>query len=141
MNRAVTQVLATTAVFFGMSAAAQAVDLRVEVVNAKSDKGTILGAVYGSEAAWLKDGQQLQGAMDTAKEKAVLVYRNLPAGSYAISVFHDENGNGKLDKNVVGFPTERYGFSRDAKGNMAPPAFTDAVVDLQADTTITITLR
>ncbi|RQP25824.1 DUF2141 domain-containing protein [Piscinibacter terrae] len=141
MNRAVTQVLATTAVFFGMSAAAQALELRVEVVNAKSDKGTILGAVYGTPAAWLKDGQQVQGAMDTAKEKAVLVYRNLPAGSYAISVFHDENGNGKLDTNVVGFPTERYGFSRDAKGNMAPPSFSDAVVDLQADTTITVTLR
>ena len=140
MNRAVIRVLVTTAVFFGASAA-HAVDLRVEVVNAKSDKGLILGAVYGSADAWLKDGQQVQGAMDQAKDKAVLVYRNLPAGAYAITVFHDENGNGKLDTNLVGFPTERYGFSRDAKGNMGPPAFADAVVDLQADTTITITLR
>ena len=46
-----------------------------------------------------------------------------------------------LGTNPVGLPIERYGFSRDARGMMGPPKFADAAVDLQADTTITITLK
>jgi uncharacterized protein (DUF2141 family) len=120
---------------------AQAFDLTVEVLNAKSAQGTVSGAIFGSEADWLKDGQASQGAREPAAARTVLVYRNLPAGRYAVSVFHDENGNGKLDTNPAGIPIERYGFSRDARGMMGPPAFADAAVDLQADTTLTVNLR
>lgn len=140
MNRPTVQILCAGILAIAATGA-QAFELRVEVVNAKSDKGVVLGALYGSQATWLRDGQHLQGAMDPAKEKSVLVYRNLSAGQYAVSVFHDENGNGKLDANPAGIPIERYGFSRDAHGTMGAPAFTDAVVDVQADTTITINLR
>jgi uncharacterized protein (DUF2141 family) len=123
------------------TAIANAFELRVEVLNPKSDKGLVLGAAYSSQATWLQGGQAAQVAMEPVKEKSVLVYRNLPAGPYAVSIFHDENGNGKLDSNPAGIPIERYGFSRDARGRMGPPAFADAVVDVQADTTITINLR
>ncbi len=40
---------------------------------------------------------------------------------------HDENGNGKLDKNFIGMPTEGYGASRAARGTMGPPKWEDAV--------------
>jgi len=140
MPRQITHALAALALL-ACAAAAHAFDLRVEVINAKSDQGKVLGAVYASPAAWLKDGQAVQVGMDAAGTKSVLVYRNLPAGAYGVSVFHDENGNMKLDTNPAGIPIERFGFSRDARGTMGPPAFADAVVDLQADTTITITLH
>jgi uncharacterized protein (DUF2141 family) len=140
MHRQITQTFAALALL-ACAAAAQAFDLRVEVVNAKSDQGKVLGAVYATPAAWLKDGQAVQVGMDAAGTRSVLVYRNLPAGSYGVSVFHDENGNMKLDANPAGIPIERYGFSRDAHGMMGPPAFADAVVDLQADTTITVALH
>ncbi|HZF83169.1 MAG TPA: DUF2141 domain-containing protein, partial [Burkholderiaceae bacterium] len=52
-----------------------------------------------------------------------------------------ENGNEKVDTNVVGMPTERTGFSRDARGRMGPAAFDDAVIDVQGDMTTAITLR
>src|SRR5437764_9308992 len=118
--------------------AARAFDLTVEVRNARSDQGTVAGAVF-VEANWR--GTPLQGERQPAGAKVVFVYRNLPAGRYAVSVFHDENGNGKLDTNVVGMPTEPYGFSRDARALMGPPSFADAAFDLQADTTITVNLR
>jgi len=140
MPRQIAQTLAAFALL-ACAAAAHAFDLRVEVINAKSDQGKVLGAVYAAPEAWLKDGQAAQVGMDAAGPKSVLVYRNLPAGSYGVSVFHDENGNMQLDRNPAGIPIERYGFSRDAHGTMGPPAFADAMVDLQADTTITITLR
>ena len=120
-------------------AAAQAHDLTVEVLGARSDKGLVAGALYGSAATWMKDS--LQGERTPAGAKAVLVYRNLQPGSYTLSVFHDENGNGKLDSNIAGIPTERYGFSRDAHGLMGAPSFADAAVELRGDTTITIHLR
>jgi uncharacterized protein (DUF2141 family) len=121
------------------SAAAQAYDLTVEVLGARSDQGLVLGALYASEASWLKD--PLAGERQPAGGKSVLVYRNLQPGTYALSLYHDENGNGKLDANVVGIPTERYGFSRDARGSMAPPSFADAALELRGDQSITVNLR
>ena len=139
-QRHATRVFAACALVVA-AAGAKAFDLRVEVINAKSDKGTVMGAVYASESGWLRDGQAVQGVMEPAADKTVLVYRNLAAGQYAVSVFHDENGNRKLDTNPAGIPIERFGFSRDAHGVMGPPKFADAVIDVQADTTITINLH
>ncbi len=123
------------------ASAAQAFDLTVEVLNVRSPQGTVDVAVFSSAESWLKTAQAVQVQRTAAAEKTVIVLRDLPAGSYAVSMFHDENGNGKMDTNVVGFPTERYGFSRDAMGRMGPPAFADAAIELQRDTTITVTLR
>ena len=47
--------------------------------------------------------------------------------------FHDENGNGELDRNVLGIPTEGHAFSNDATGRMGPPAFADAAVTVGSD--------
>jgi uncharacterized protein (DUF2141 family) len=55
-------------------------------------------------------------------------------------MYHDENGNGQLDKNMMGIPRERVGFSRDARGRMGPPSFADAAIDLQQDTALLVTL-
>lgn len=131
--------IASVAAVIGASTAAQAYDLTVEVHNARSDKGTVDGALFANEASWLKTS--LQGERQPAAAKTVLVYRNLQPGSYALSLFHDENGNGKLDSNIAGIPTERYGFSRDARGRMGPPAFADAAVELHGDMSITVNLH
>jgi uncharacterized protein (DUF2141 family) len=56
-------------------------------------------------------------------------------------VFADENGNGKLDTNLVGMPTERYGFSNDAKGNRGAPEFDAAAIAVDADLQAVIHLR
>jgi uncharacterized protein (DUF2141 family) len=119
--------------------AAQAHDLTVEVRNTRGDQGVVNGALYAGGTTWLKT--PLQGLREPVTGMTVLVFRNLPAGTYALSLFQDENGNDKLDRNVAGTPLERYGFSRDAQGQMGPPVFPDAAVELAGDTTITVTLR
>jgi uncharacterized protein (DUF2141 family) len=131
--------LLALATLLALSAAAHAFDLTVEVLNARTSRGTIEGALYAAEAAWLKT--PLQGERQPAADRAVLVYRKLPAGPYALAVFHDENGNGKLDTNIAGVPVERVGFSRDARGLMGPPAFGDAMIELRDDMAITVRLR
>ena len=122
-----------------LAGGAQALDLTVEVLQARSTQGQVSAGLYAGAATWL--GTPLQGQRAPAGERTVLVFRDLPAGRYALSVFHDENGNGKLDRNIVGMPTEPYGFSRDAQGHMGPASFDDAALDLQADTTVTVHLH
>lgn len=56
----------------------------------------------------------------------VAVFPNVPPGHYAVALFHDENGNHKLDKSL-GIPREGFGFSRNPKIRLGPPTFAETV--------------
>jgi uncharacterized protein (DUF2141 family) len=63
-------------------------------------------------------------------------------GRYAISLLHDENSNGKIDRALGLMPKEGFGFSRDAKVRMGPPSFADAAFDLGTENrALTIHMR
>lgn len=66
---------------------------------------------------------------------------DIPAGQYAIGVFHDVNANNSLDTNFFGVPKEQYGFSNNATGNFGPPSFDAAAVLVTNDMMHTIKLR
>jgi uncharacterized protein (DUF2141 family) len=53
----------------------------------------------------------------------------VPPGRYAAQAFHDRDDSGKLNRNFLGIPTERVGFSNDAPVRFAPPKFDDAAFD------------
>ncbi|USI71672.1 DUF2141 domain-containing protein [Sphingomonas morindae] len=53
----------------------------------------------------------------------------VPPGRYAAQAYHDKNGNGRTDRNFLGIPTERVGFSNDAPVHFGPPHFADAAFD------------
>ena len=57
---------------------------------------------------------------------ARVTFDRLPQGRYAISVLHDENGNGRADRTLGLIPREGFGFSRDAPVRMGPPKFDQA---------------
>jgi len=65
---------------------------------------------------------------------------DLPKGEYALVVYHDENGNGRLDKNFIGIPNEPLGFSNRywPKG---PPTFTKAAFKLDREETKAIDVK
>ncbi|MET0334190.1 MAG: DUF2141 domain-containing protein [Rhizobacter sp.] len=137
------QSLAITLATAGLAiaGAAQALTLTIVVSEARSPQGTINAALYNGESTWLKAGEATQVTkVPTTDGKTLLVFTNLAPGRYAVSMFHDENGNGQLDKNVLGMPTERYGFTGTG-GSFGPPSFADASIDLQADTTLSVALR
>lgn len=121
------------------ASAASALELTVELTGARSTQGTVSVAVYSSAEGWLK--QAVAADRTAAGERVRIVFRDLAPGSYAVAAFHDENGNGKLDSNVVGMPTEPFGFSRDARATLGPPKFDAAVFELQADTVLKVALR
>ena len=69
-----------------------------------------------------------------------VVFPDLPDGRYAIAVYHDEDGSGEMNKNMLTLPTEPYGFSNDI-GRFSPPVFADALIDVRGATTIEVTVK
>lgn len=87
-------------------------------------KGKILIALYDSEAAFMDIDKAVRREIILVDSKRVTqTFAQLPAGDYAISLFHDENSNDELDTGWFGIPKEGYGFSNDAQGRMGPPSY------------------
>ena len=62
-------------------------------------------------------------------DAAMLQFGNLPSGTYALALVHDENGNGKLDT-MMGIPKEGFGFSKNPPIRFGPPSFKSAGVTI-----------
>lgn len=112
---------------------AQAADLTVVVSGITKAEGQVMVALF-NDAAGFPRGKVVNGQMTPAKPGQVEVtFKDLVPGTYAVSAYQDLNSNQRLDANMVGMPTEPYGFSRDAKGQFGPPKFTDAAISLGAE--------
>jgi len=114
--------------------------LLVNFVGMKSDVGAIYIGLHNKEDEFLK--KRYKEAVVTFEGKIAKVsFEDLPNGEYAISAFHDENDNKKLDTNFIGIPKEPIGISNDAKGFMGPPKYKDAKFVFTNKKEITITIN
>lgn len=105
--------------------------MSVAVSGMRSAKGQVLACLTTRADAFpdcSKDPQARKLTV-TASEDLHLDFGLVPAGRYAVSLIHDENGNGKLDTSLM-IPREGYGFSRDAAVRFGPPSFSRAAVDI-----------
>lgn len=119
------------AVAIGAAGAAGAASIEVRVQGITNVKGTVRVAIC-DKASFLKDCPYSASAPAQQGETVVTV-NDVPSGSWAVLSFQDENDNGKLDRNVLGIPKERYAFSRDARGRFGPPSFEDAAFVLREE--------
>ncbi len=114
----------------GIKNAKGQIKVGIEKSAAEFDQGPLHEARYRGETVLSKEG------------RIEVLFRDLPLGSYAVKSFHDEDGNGQLNTNFMGIPTEDYGFSNDARGTMGPAKFQDARFDFDVpEKTITIRLK
>ena len=135
--------IALTSILFAASTgAASAADLRVKVTGIQATTGTISLMVVDSDAAWNGKGQPVTGRhAKVSGDTLEIDFADLKPGKYAIRLMHDENDNGKLDTNMIGMPTEGYGFSNNPRV-MRAAHFDEAVFEVPADgATITIVMR
>jgi uncharacterized protein (DUF2141 family) len=97
----------------------------VEIGGLRNDKGQVLCAIYSSADGFPKKGDKALAHANSpiSDGHAVCEFPGVNAGTYAISVFHDENSNGKLDTNFMGIPREGVGASNNAAGHHGPPKF------------------
>ncbi len=125
--------------FSFMAFAQNTYTINVTVTNVESNKGKVFLALYNSESSFLE--KVMQGTTSKIyNNSCAVVFKNIPEGTYAVSIFHDENDNGKMDTNFVGIPKEDYGCSNNAKGFMGPPKWEDAKFELNANKQLTISL-
>ena len=78
--------------------------------------------------------------MNAQKGTVTLTIKNVPAGKVALTVLHDEDGDGKLRKNLLGIPQEGVGMTGKPLGNRAPK-FQEAVIEIKGDEKKTIALK
>jgi len=99
--------------------------IHVDVVGLRNNNGQIFCALYASAEGFPKDSQKAlrRDSSSISEKKASCEFSATQPGTYAVSVFHDENSNGKLDTNFLGIPREGVGASNDARGHMGPPKF------------------
>ena len=113
-------------------------DLVIHIINEKNVNGIAFIAIQpDSEADEFPDGKAFfaKTVAMAPNSKTKFVVSNIPPGTYAANGFLDTNGNEKLDFNLVGAPTEPYGFSKDARGLFGPPSFADAAFVIKNDNT------
>jgi uncharacterized protein (DUF2141 family) len=119
-------------------------NLTIEVTNLKNKRGKLMISLFNSEKGFPQDtGQAYKLAMFPLNEAKgnTFTLRDLPSGTYALAVYHDENNNGKLDTNKLGIPTEGYGFSNNAYQTFGPAPFTDASFSTTSTGNLTIKLK
>lgn len=108
------------------AAADGSLQVHVEVSSFRHAKGTLNCRLF-TEASSFPDGngaRTVRVPVDGAQ--ASCAFANLAPGTYAVAVVHDENGNGRLDKNLIGVPTEGYGVSNNRTYAMSSPTWDES---------------
>lgn len=121
---------------------AGAAQLSIEVTGLRSGQGHVHYGVYANPENFPQpEGRIAKGFTGAHQGGVTIVVKGLAPGTYAVAIFHDENGNGEFDQGWFGIPLEDYGFSNDASAFLGPPSFADAAVRVgPGDTRITISL-
>jgi len=139
--------LATTALPAAAAAAPpDTATLTVNVVGARNATGKIDFALY-QDAKGFPDtpANAIRHELVAIDPKALtsqIVWRDLAPGVYAVSVLHDENVDGKMEKNFLGIPKEGHGASNNPAPARRPPTFDEGKFTLAAPAqTLEIKLR
>lgn len=118
----------------GMAATAPATagELRATIRNVRPQQGKVMVGVYESAAAYKAERRFAGLELPATGSEVAATFHNLPEGTYALTVYQDVDGDGKLDRNLFGVPAEPYGFSRDASASLGMPDFEALAVPVGA---------
>jgi uncharacterized protein (DUF2141 family) len=102
--------------------------IRAHIEGLHSDRGQVVCALFATANDFPKRINRAfaRTAAHIISGRATCEFPRVPAGVYAVSVFHDENLNGRLDTNWLGVPREGVGASNNPKPRMGPPKFAAA---------------
>src|SRR5215813_11570391 len=130
-------ILFSVGVSFATSSLAQSggqATIILKVTGLRSEKGQVKIAVFNSPKKWLEE-PVYSATIDVDSQEVIWKISDVPYGDYGVAVFHDENRNGKMDKNVLGIPLEPYGFSNDLRVTFGPPKWEKAKFAVKSSTT------
>ncbi len=130
-------------IWFSLLAAASAADLTVTISGARNANGAIAAGIFNSENGFPKPAAAVAAFRIKAATGSVsFTVHGLPPGRYAVTSYHDENDNGKLDTDETGLPTEGYGISNKAREILSPPQWSKASFELgEQNKTVAVTIE
>lgn len=137
---AVLGVIACQMAMIGQVAADSSYDLTVTISGGTPRTGQTLITLFNSSQSYMNELYREEQAPVDDTGRSTVVFANLPAAAYAVSVVYDWDSDGELDTNFVGIPTEAFGFSNNASAFFGPPDWDAARFALQGDLTIEIEL-
>lgn len=116
--------------FFSVLAAQTASStLEVDLEGLRNGRGLIQACLTQDRATFPNCGADPRAIRQTVKTSARLIFTGVPPGTYALTVFHDENANNRLDT-ILGIPREGFGFSRNPVVRFGPPRYDKVNIQL-----------
>ncbi len=103
-------------------------NLKVTISSLHNNNGVVLVSLFRNENGFPDNAAKAYGKEIAfiAEKKAIIFFKNVPPGTYAVAILHDENNNRKMDKTYFGLPKEGYGFSNNASAPFGPPSYKKA---------------
>jgi uncharacterized protein (DUF2141 family) len=115
--------------------------LTVKVMDLRNSKGVVQFALYNTEDSFPDEHYKKYYRKQTAKianGASTVTFKNLPVGTYAVNILHDEDGDGKIKKGII-LPKEGIGFSNyQSIGLLNKPAFKKAAFDLSDNKVVNV---
>lgn len=102
--------------------------------------GEVRFSAYKGPEAFLEQASVKHRANVGADGVAVVAFRGLEPGEYAFVAYYDQNGDGKLNRNTLGKPTEPVAFSNGVKPKLRKPTFDEAKVDVAPGAVVVMTM-
>ncbi|MEO1624966.1 MAG: DUF2141 domain-containing protein [Bacteroidota bacterium] len=129
--------------FLSMACSAQAQNsLNISVEGVKKIKGEVFVALFNQSEGFPGGDARFREAVVKVEQSTVQIqFDNLPAASYAVSLFHDVNESGDMDTNWMGIPKEPYGFSNNPRIVFRAPTYEDCSFSVEQDTQVKINLK
>ncbi|MCS6820631.1 MAG: DUF2141 domain-containing protein [Microscillaceae bacterium] len=102
--------------------------LILEITDIRSNMGKILLSVFNTPDGFPAQAEKAHRTLQykVTGNTAIITIPDLPMGEYAIAILHDEDNNGKMNRNFLGVPKEGYGASNDARNMFSPPDYEKA---------------
>ena len=109
--------------------------LRIDVMDLRNDHGAVYCELFRDAKGFPKNAKKAADVVraEINEHAALCEFRNLAPGTYAVGAYHDENGNGQLDRGFMGIPKEGVGVSNDVQVSRGSPSFARAKFTVGAE--------
>jgi len=114
--------------------------VEVNITDFDSNDGTVYISIYDSEENFLEKGF-VSKKSEVTNQEASFTFSELVDGVYAVSCFHDEDDNGKMNMIMGMIPSEDYGTSNNAPARFGPPKWKDAKFEVKGGEIVKLNIK
>ncbi|KIM12836.1 MAG: hypothetical protein KU37_00105 [Sulfuricurvum sp. PC08-66] len=118
-------------------------EIEITIEGVKNANGELSIGLYDEAKAFAKPNAKVVKGVFVKASQGTMVVKlvNIPDGVYAVSLFHDQNSNQKLDTNFLGMPIEGYGFSNNVYPMFRSASFEEARFELMGTKEMSISVH